>query len=452
LVWALLLPIALPGSALGQAGNQSDENDQQRHPGPALQGGETDGSGTQYASFEPGMVDMNAASMSLMNLASGTSANAAAWPMPMVTAHLGSWNTMFMGVGFVVDTQQSGPRGGDKLYSSNWMMAAAEHRVGTSGAFQAELMLSLDPATITGERYPLLFQTGETAYGKALVDGQHPHNLIMSLGFHYVRQLAQDTSLDLYFAPVGDPALGPVAFPHRASAMELPQAPLSHHWQDSTHIADEVVTVGISHQKIRLEASGFYGSEPGENRWTIEGGPINSWATRLWLFPTKNWAAQVSLGRIAHPEALQPGDQIRATASLEYIKPMAGGSWASTLIWGRNHDTATLRNLNSYLIESLFPVTRKNFLTGRAELVDKDELFEGQPLIEQSLDVAYGSTFRIGAFTAGYTRDVDLFRYVETAIGANFTIYSLPDAIKPYYGDRPVGGNVFLRLRLRSPG
>src|SRR5579863_5592425 len=119
------------------------------------------------------MVEMNPASMYLMNFASGTSSNPASWPMPMQITHFGSWNTMFMGSGFVVDTQQSGPRGGDKLYSPNWFMASTEHRVGERGAFQIDLMLSLEPATITGERYPLLFQTGETAYGKPIVDGQH---------------------------------------------------------------------------------------------------------------------------------------------------------------------------------------------------------------------------------------------------------------------------------------
>jgi hypothetical protein len=385
------------------------------------------------------MVDMNPASMYLMNLASGTSSNPASWPMPMVMTHFGSWNTMFMGSAFVVDTQQSGPRGGDKFYSPNWFMAAAGHRAGQKGAFEFNLMLSLDPATITGERYPLLFQTGEIAYGKPLVDAQHPHNFIMGLGFHYAYQLGENTTADVYFAPVGDPALGPVAFPHRASAMELPQATISHHWQDASHIADEVLTVGISHKKVRLEASGFYGSEPGENRWIVQGGPINSWATRFWFFPTKNWAAQVSIGIIAHPEALEAGDQIRATASLAYSKPMAGGSWSSTLIWGRNHSTATHRNLNSYLAESVFPITRGNFITGRIELVDKDELFAGEP----------GSIFRVGAYTIGYTRDVNLFRFVETGIGANFTSYSLPGAIKPYYGDHPIGGNIFVRFRLR---
>jgi hypothetical protein len=388
--------------------------------------------------------------MFLMNVSSGTSVNPASWPMPMIMTHFGNWNTMFMGLGFLSSIEQSGTRGHDKLYSTNWLMASAEHRLGSNGAFQTELMISLEPATVTDRQYPLLFQTGETAYGLPLTDAQHPHNFIMSLGFHYAHQLGEDATMDLYFAPVGDPALGPVAFPHRASAIEMPQAPISHHWQDSTHIADEVVTVGVRFKMLKVEASGFYGSEPGENRWIIESGPINSWSGRFWFFPTKDWAAQVSFGRVARPEALEPGDQTRTTASLEYTRPMAGGSWSSTVAWGRTHSTATFRNLNSYLAESVMPVSRRNFVTGRFELVDKDELFRNQPDLEQHLDVFFGSTFRVGAYTVGYTRDFDFFRHVETGIGANFTAYSMPDAIKPYYGAHPVGGNVFVRFRIRQ--
>ena len=385
------------------------------------------------------MVDMNSASMFLMSESTGTAMNPASWPMPMLMHHFGNWNTMFMGTAFLVDTQQAGPRGGDKLYSPNWFMASTEHRVGARGAFQADLMMSLEPATITDRRYPLLFQTGETAYGIPLVDAQHPHNFIMGLGFHYSYELAEDTTLEAYVAPVGDPALGPVAYPHRASAMELPQSTLSHHWQDSSHIADDVVSLGISHNKMKLEASGFHGAEPGENRWIIQAGPIDSWSARFWYLPSKNWAAQVSAGRITHPEALEPGDQVRTTASLHYTRPLASGSWSSSLIWGRIHSTETKRDLNSYLAETVLPIRSKNFVTGRFELVDKDELFD-----------PYRGTFRIGAYTIGFTRDVDLFRAVETGIGANFTAYSLPAPTKPYYGERPVSGNIFIRLRLRS--
>lgn len=393
--------------------------------------------------------EMNNAGMYLMNLASGTSANPQSWPMPMIMSSLGSWDTSFMGTAFVVDTQQSGPRGGDKLFSTNWFMATAQHSLGAKASFQADLMLSLEPATVTGRRYPELFQTGETAFGLPLTDAQHPHNFIAALGFHYVRAMAENTTIDVYFAPVGDPALGPVAYPHRASASELPEAPISHHWQDSTHIADDVVTAGISHRKVRLEASGFHGAEPNENRWSLQYGAIDSWSARLWYFPSNHWAAQVSMGRLTHPEALAPGDQVRATASLAYTRPLSTGAWSSTFIWGRNHDTFTHRNLNSYLVESVLPVHRKHFITGRAELVDKDELFAGQPMVEAQLDRVYGSSFRVGEYTIGYTRDIGLFEHVETGLGANFTLYSLPGAIKPYYGNRPAGGNVFLRLRLR---
>lgn len=395
------------------------------------------------------MTDMNAAGMFLMTNMSGTAVNPDAWPMPMVMKPMGSWNTMFMAEGFINDTQQSGPRGGDKFYSPNWLMADAGHRVGKKGAFQFQLMLSLEPATMADRRYPLLFQTGETAFGNPIVDGQHPHNFIMSMGFEYALSLGENTTLELYFAPVGDPALGPIAYPHRASAMELPQAPIAHHLEDSTHISDEVVTAGIVYKKVKLEASGFYGSEPGENRWTIQAGPINSWSTRLWYLPSKNWAAQVSAGHLTHPEALEAGDQFRTTASVEYSKPMQGSSWSSSLIWGRVHNTYTKRNLEGYTAESVVPIQGKNFLTGRIELADKDELFSGQPDIEQFLNIYYGSTFRIGAYTIGYTRDFAIFRNVETGMGANVETYSLPQAIKPYYGEHPIGGNVFIRFRLK---
>lgn len=390
---------------------------------------------------------MNASAMFLAGLASGTSANPAAWEMPMLEKTLGSWNTAYMLQAFIDDTQQTGPRGHDKLYAPNWFMFDAEHSAGEAGAFQFNLMVSLEPATVTDRSYPLLFQTGETAFGKPLVDAQHPHDLIMALGFEYARTVGEHGMLELFFAPVGDPALGPVAYPHRASALEIPQAPLSHHWQDSTHIADEVITAGFAYRKFRLEASGFYGSEPNENRWNIDSGPINSWSTRLWFFPSANWAAQISVGRLAKPEALEPGDQVRSTGSLAYSRPLAGSTWSSTFVWGRNHNTANRRNTNSYLAETVIPATRRNSITARAELVDKDELFASDPAIENALDQTHGSTFRIGAYVLGYVHDFT-DAPIKVGIGANLELYTLPDAIKPYYGDRPVGGNVFVRFRL----
>jgi hypothetical protein len=246
--------------------------------------------------------------------------------MHMVPFTAGGWRFMFHGVAFVEDIQQSGPRGGDKLFSTNWFMGEAEHKFG-GGTFSIRTMLSLEPATVTDRRYPELFQTGETAYGKPIVDGQHPHDFVMELALHYSHPLGEKTSLELYAAPVGDPALGPVAYPHRVSAEELPMAPLGHHLQDSTHISYEVVTAGITHGMVRVEASGFHGGEPDENRWTVGYGAMDSYSARVTVSPNANWSAQVSAGRLTRPEALEPGDQVRTEASVTYNRPDGLSLW-----------------------------------------------------------------------------------------------------------------------------
>lgn len=394
--------------------------------------------------------DANDPGAYLMSLASGTSANPQSDPMPMLMPKLGSWNLMIMGRAFLVDTQQSGPRGGDKFYSANWGMFSAEHRLGR-GSFMFQSMLSLDPATVTHRSYPLLFQTGESAYGKPLIDAQHPHSFFMGLGVQYAHPLGDKAMLLLYYAPVGDPALGPVAFPHRASAAEIPQATLGHHWQDSSHIADNVTTVALKYKWLRLEGSGFYGTEPSEHRWKIDWGPMNSYSGRLSISPSSRWVAQISAGRLTKPERLAAGDVIRATASLHYSRPLdTGNAWSTSLIWGRNHDTLTQRNLNSYLVETLYPLSKNNILTGRAEAVDKDELFANNADLEAHLDRTVGSTFRIKSYTAGYTRELGGYGNLSLAVGGNVSGYAIPAAIRPSYGDHPWGANIFLRLRLRS--
>lgn len=391
----------------------------------------------------------------LMRETTGTSLNptSAVMPMRMVMLMHSGWNLGFMGDAFLTETQQSGPRGGDKLYSTNVMMFSAEHAIGR-GAFLAEAMFSLEPATVSGRRYPLLFQTGETAFGAPIEDGQHPHNFFMGLGVHYARPVGRDTIFEAYFAPVGDPALGPIAYPHRASAAEIPEAPIGHHWEDSTHISYDVVTVGLKRGLIRIEASGFHGAEPGENRWEISGGAIDSWSGRLSLMPSSNWVAQVSVGRLSHPEELEAGDVVRTTASVEYSRPMGASNWSSnwttSFVFGRNHKTATGKDTNAFLLESVVPFRRDNFFTGRWELVDKDELFAAEPAVEQQLLSTEGTdTFRIGAYTVGYTRYFPMFSPVETGFGANFTTYTLPEAIVPFYGAHPFGVNFYLHLQLK---
>ena len=166
--------------------------------------------------------------------------------------------------------------------------------------------------------------------------------------------------------------------------------------------------------------------------------------------PSSNWLIQFS-GGLTKPERQEAGDVVRTTGSLHYTRPAPNGQWSSSLIWGRNHETISQRNLNSYLAESLYPLSPRDFITGRIELVDKDELFANQPAIEEQLARTAGSTFRVQAYTVGFTHDIGTFSRIETGVGANVTSYAIPAAIQPYYGEHPLGVDVYLRLRLR-PG
>lgn len=329
-------------------------------------------------------------------------------------------------------------------------MLGAVHRAGR-GSVMLRGMASLDPLTVTNRYYPLLFQTGETAYGRPIVDGQHPHDLLMELSAQYAHPVGGRGMFNVYYAPVGDAALGPVAYPHRASALELPQAALGHHWQDSTHIANNVLTAGFSFGKVRLEASGFHGEEPNENRWNIDFGPMDSWSTRLSAFPTRNWMAQVSVGRLARPEAFHPDDTVRATASVHYVVPRPGNNfWATSFIWGRNYQTIEKRATHSLVAETVAPFAGKNLVSGRFEWAQRDELFANEEEIGEELERRTGKhAFPVAGYTIGYTRDVELSRNLQTGIGTNFSLYAIDSALRPFYGNHPWGVNVFLRVRLR---
>lgn len=377
---------------------------------------------------------------------SGTDAEPNSTPIEMLMTMKGPWMLMFHGEAFLSDIQQSGPRGGDKLFSTNWVMPMAQRRVGP-GTLTLRTMLSLEPATITGRRYPELFQEGETAYGLPLVDGQHPHNFFMELAAFYDYKLSERSLLSIYAAPVGDPALGPPAYPHRISAWEDPIAPLGHHLQDSTHISDDVVTVGITFRAVRLEASGFHGREPGEDRWHVDQGKVDSWSTRVTVNPGQNWSFQYSVGQLHAPEALFPGEDVRRmTASLMYNRPLRNGNWASLLLWGRNQSLADGNVGNSYLLESTLQFLHKNYAWTRIENVDRtNELVVGEHPLPLGFTERYFA--RVQAYTAGYDREFGHIPHLSTALGGQVTWYGVPDALQSLYSVHPVSVTMSFRLR-----
>jgi hypothetical protein len=441
---AMLLVMYLIPFAVSQSGTGTSDQDQPTgaHDMSALN--------MEMPDHMPTNSGMPASEMSFMGESSGTAVQPSAWPMPMVMTNAGSWSLLWMGQAFLVSTQQTGPLGADKLYSTNWGMLGAMHRLG-GGGIMLRTMLSLEPATITERRYPLLFQTGETAFGNPITNAQHPHDFVMELSAQYSHSVGEHATAVLYYAVVGDVALGPVAYPHRASAAEIPQATLGHHWQDSTHIADNVLTGVLAFKSARLEVSGFHGAEPNENRWNFDFGPMDSYSGRITFTPTPRWAAQVSAGRLTHPEKLEPGDVVRTTASVEYVVPRPRGNWwATSFIWGRNWKTAPKYGSNAVLAETVVPFRDKNFITGRYEWSQRDELFADNPELAAQLATTTGARwFDVNAYTIGYTRDLGVFSGAQTGLGANISLYGIPDSIKPYYGDHPLGVNVYLRIRLK---
>jgi hypothetical protein len=402
----------------------------------------------------------------LQHTTSGTSIEPESTPTPMLMRKVGGWTLMLHGTAFSADVQQhaENERGADKLFSTNWIMPMAQHGLGSRGQITLRTMLSLEAATITGRYYPELFQQGETAYGRPIVDGQHPHDFWMELAALYDLRLGEHGLLSLYAAPVGDPAIGPTAYPHRQSASEDPIAALGHHQEDSTHIAFNVFTAGLTWKTLRLEGSGFHGAEPDEHRWQFQPSPnglaVNSDSVRLTYAPRRDIAAQYSIAHITSPEALSPGvNQRRQTASVmlnrsfgaqqkmpEMAMPgdkPASGNWATTLLWGQTRASKNGNLENSYLAETLLQFRRRNYAWTRIEVAARtNELLDAPP---SAPEVTVG---HVQAYTLGYDRDYRFLPHLLAAPGAQFTVYRAPDSLAPTYGRTPFGAVVFVRFRL----
>jgi hypothetical protein len=390
---------------------------------------------------------------SMRALGSGTSLQPASAPMWMWHWMPGEWMVMLHGEFKVGFNHQGGPRGVGKAESQNWLMAMAERKAGP-GRLMLRGMFSAEPLTMPHGGSPQLFQSGETYRGRPIVDAQHPHDVFMELAASYTIPLSERVSFQVYGGPVGEPALGPVAFMHRASAAENPAAPLGHHYQDSTHIAHGVVTAALTAGRFKFEGSVFNGREPDENRATIELDKLDSWSFRTWYTPTPNWAMQFSYGRLVEPESIEPGDIKRMTASVSYNRPLKKGNWASALVWGRNSKTSG--DSNSYLLESTVNFLRKNYLYTRAEVGDREGLLinnvfgrrgAGIPPGSPDEHKAFHQMRRVSAFTFGGVRDLLVNEFWRVGLGADVTLYDKPASLDSIYGRQPASYRVFLRFR-----
>jgi hypothetical protein len=352
------------------------------------------------------------------------------------------WMLMSDGVLFATFNHQGGPRGGDEFLSTNWWMGMAGRQAG-KGQLTLIGMLSLDPLTATGRGYRELFQTGEEYHGEPIVDRQHPHDFVMQAAIVWRVPIDYRTGLTIAGAPVGEPALGPTAFMHRPSASENPAAPLGHHTLDSTHIAMGVVTAALDHGPFTIEGSLFNGREPDENRWDVmDPGPLDSWSARAWYEPSGAWQFQISHGFLKEPEALEPGDVRRTTASGSWLRRRPDGFTAATIAIGRNDKAYGAFHA---LLAEATDHRGATSLYGRFESVQTETA-----LLEAGVAIADGSIdapSRVTALTLGAVRDVSSWRDWEIGVGADVTGYVVPDALQPSYGSHPVSVHLFVRVR-----
>jgi hypothetical protein len=367
---------------------------------------------------------------------------------PMYAFHrdVGSWQVMLHGNAFLQYLADAGDRGRDQAGSINWLMVMARHEVG-AGRVGLRGMFSAEPWTIRGCGYPDLFASGERCGGQTNHDLQHPHDLFMELAAEYVQPISETMNWQVYGAAAGEPALGPVPFPHRASALPNPVAPISHHWLDSTHVSFGVVTSGVYTARWKAEGSVFNGREPDEYRKTIDFGALDSFSGRLSFAPSDGWMLQVSAGHLREAEAGDTAESARTdvnrvTASAMYHRALgAAGLWATTVAWGRNSEEH--HATHAMLVETSLAANAHDTWYGRFEVNGKSP----HDLVVDAAD----QVFTLSKIQGGYTRYLGDWYAVTPGLGLSGSAAIAPSSLKRVYGGR-VNYGFAIYLTLRAAG
>ena len=350
-----------------------------------------------------------------------------------IHAQAGDWNLMGHLSLSGVYSNQSGARGDEKAFPAGMVMGAARRDLAGGDTLNLRLMLSPDPF-MGRNGYPLLLASGETADGRThLVDRQHPHELVMEMSGSYSHRLSDSDSAFLYVGYPGEPALGPPAFMHRASASANPSAPITHHWLDSTHITFGVATAGFVHDDWKVEVSQFTGREPDQFRFNFDSPKFDSTAVRLSWNPGTHWSLQTSWGHLNSPEQLNPReDETRITASAQYFARLEGEtSIAATLAWGFK-DLSDGTKLHGLVAEATYKPSAPWSLFARAEWVENTELGAGH------------SISRVGQLSLGAVHDWRLSENWKLGLGALHAFAFAPSVLG--YGGTPRGNTVFVRI------
>ena len=397
----------------------------------------------------PSATDNNAAMMASMTglygvYPMGRDASGTSWQPDIsshggVHVHRGDW--MLMGHALLngVYDWQDGPRGDEKAFLAGMVMGAARRDFASGDTLNFRAMLSPDPF-MGASGYPLLLAAGETADGvEPLVDRQHPHDLFMELSASYSHRLGERASVFVYGGLPGEPAFGPPAFMHRTSAMDSPEAPITHHWFDSTHITFGVLTGGFVHGGWKIEASQFRGREPDEDRYDIETGELDSTAVRLSWNPTENWSLQASWADITSPEALEPDeDEERWSVSGIYTRPLGERRSVSATFAFANKERSDGVSLDAWLAEGAWRPNDRWTVFARGEAIETDELGA----------VHHGPVEDVARLSLGAIRDWRINEHAVFGVGALVQQHFTSDALEPLYDGDPMGAMGFVRLKI----
>jgi hypothetical protein len=356
-----------------------------------------------------------------------------------------TWTTSVDGQLFATFNRQGGQRGDTELRSQNWLMGMASRPL-RRGTLTLSGMITAEPLTVGLAGYSEILQEGEAYHGRQITDRQHPHDLLMQLAAAWRVPLTDRTALTVVGGPVGEAALGPVAFMHRASSAENPTAPLSHHIFDSTHMVTGVVLGRLDHGPVSVEGSIFRGREPDEDRYDLDLGALDSWSTRLWLRPSRAWTIQASYGFLHEPEQLEPGDQRRTNASASWFRQRGSDYSAVTAAVGWN--ARQYSTVHAVLVEGTHHV-RGTSLYGRFD----DTTLETEILLfPENLHRPHPDELvdPVLAFTAGAVRDVATAKGLAFGVGGDATVSRLPPLLQITHGPHPVSFHVFLRIARAS--
>ena len=229
----------------------------------------------------------------------------------------------------------------------------------------------------------------------------------------------------VYAGLPGEPALGPATFMHRFSGMDNPEAPLGHHWLDSTHVTFGVATLGWIRGSVKLEGSVFTGREPDQHRDNIEC-PEDGLLVRAGLVAAG--ARLVAPGEprpSQQPRAARAGGRRRPHHGLGDVQPAARRT-ATGRPPSPGGGTPAIQGdtTDSFLLESAVTLGERHTLFGRAEQQKNDELIgHGDEVVD------------VGKLSLGYIWDGVRAGSFRGGVGLLGSVARVPRELELDYGD-----------------